>query len=67
MFTDIAPYGKIKTSSFYDGVFPLRKIKLMMFFPWKKLNVPSLITGENIYRKSFRTFLAKSLLLSAYR
>ena len=67
MFTDIAPYGKIKTLSFHDGVFPFRKIKLMMFFLWEKLNVPSVITGENIYRKSFGTFLVKSLLLSAYR
>ena len=49
MFTDIAPYGKIKTFSFYDGAFPFRKVKLMMFFLWEKLNVPSVITGENIY------------------
>ena len=62
MFTDIAPYGKIKTLSFYDGVFPFRKVKLMMLFLWKKLNVPSVITGENIYGKSFGTFLVKVTL-----
>ena len=62
MFTDIAPYGKIKTLSFYDGVFLFRKVKLMMFFLWEKLNVPSMITGENIYRKSFGTFLVKVIL-----
>ena len=61
-FTDIAPYGKIKTLSFYDGVFPFRKVKLMMFFLWEKLNMPSVITGENIYRKSFVTFLVKVIL-----
>ena len=62
MFTDITPYGKIKTLSFYDGAFLFRKVKLIMFFLWEKLNVPSVITGENIYRYSFGTFLVKVIL-----
>ena len=62
MFTDIATYSKIKTLGFYDGVFPFRKVKLMMFFLWKKLNMASVITEENIYRKSFGTFLVKVTL-----